>query len=260
MDCVIMAGGTPTPDDPMYTYTQGRPKALIDMNGRTMLERVVDALQASCSIEDIVVVGLGSDMGMEFQRPVHHLPDQNNLVANALAGINWLRQQKPDTEILFLCSADIPTLTGKIVDQFVELCRPFDKAIYYTFATQATIEARFPHSRRTFVKLKGLNVAGGDVAIIHADLADSHHELWQAMTNARKHAWRLARIVGLRLLLKFLFRQVSIADIEAAAQRLINRPAKVILSPYAELAMDADKPSQVELLREDLRNVTRKTQ
>ena len=253
MDGVIMAGGSPGPDDPLYAYTQGRPKALIDMNGRTMLERVVDALQASCSIEDVVVVGPGSDMDMHFQRPVHHLPDQNNLVANALAGINWLRQQKPDTRIVFLCSADIPTITGDIVDKFVELCRPFDRAIYYCFATQATIETRFPHSRRTFVKLKGLNVAGGDVALIHAELADSHYELWQAMTNARKHAWQLARIVGLPMLLKFLFRRVSLADIETTAERLINRPAKIILSPYAELAMDADKPRQVELLRNDLK-------
>ena len=248
-----MAGGIPGPDDPIYAYTQGRPKALIDMNGRTMLERVVDALQSSYSIEDIVVVGLGSDMGMHFRRPVHHLPDQNNLVANALAGVNWLRQQKPKTKVLFLCSADIPTLTGDIVDRFIELCRPFDRAIYYSFATQATIETRFPNSKRTFVKLKDLNIAGGDVALIHADLADSHHELWQAMTNARKHAWRLARIVGLRMLLKFLFRRVSLADIETTAERLINQPAKVVLSPYAELAMDADKPQQVDLLREDLR-------
>jgi hypothetical protein len=192
-------------------------------------------------------------MGMHFRRPVHHLPDQNNLVANALAGVNWLRQQKPETKVLFLCSADIPTLTGDIVDRFIELCRPFDRAIYYSFATQATIETRFPNSKRTFVKLKDLNIAGGDVALIHADLADSHHELWQAMTNARKHAWRLARIVGLRMLLKFLFRRVSLADIETTAERLINQPAKVVLSPYAELAMDADKPQQVDLLREDLR-------
>ena len=119
-----MAGGIPTPEDPIYAYTQGRPKALIDMNGRTMLERVVDALQSSHAIEDVVVVGLGSDMGMHFQRPVHHLPDQNNLVANTLAGIKWLQQQKPETEILFLCSADIPTLTGDIVDRFIELWLP----------------------------------------------------------------------------------------------------------------------------------------
>jgi hypothetical protein len=55
------------------------------------------------------------------------------------------------------------------------------------------------------------------------------------------------------MLLKFLFRRVSLADIETTAERLINQPAKVVLSPYAELAMDADKPQQVDLLREDLR-------
>ena len=35
MDCVITAGGVPKPDDPLYVYTQGKPKALLEINGRS---------------------------------------------------------------------------------------------------------------------------------------------------------------------------------------------------------------------------------
>ena len=38
MHCLIIAGGTVRPEDALYPYTHGRPKALIDMGGRTMLE------------------------------------------------------------------------------------------------------------------------------------------------------------------------------------------------------------------------------
>ena len=58
MHCLILAGGVVRPDDPLYPYTKGNPKALIDMGGRTMLERVVEALQASSYVEDILVVGV----------------------------------------------------------------------------------------------------------------------------------------------------------------------------------------------------------
>jgi GTP:adenosylcobinamide-phosphate guanylyltransferase len=251
MDCVITAGGIPQPDDPVYVYTQGKSKALLDMGGRTMLERVVDALQSSQSIGDIVVAGLGDDSGMRFQRPVRHIPDQGRMLANVLAGINWIRERKPESRNVIICSADIPTLTGPIIDKFVESCRPFDKAVYYPFVTKETMETRFPGSRRTFVKLKGVQVAGGDVVLVHADLAATHQELWHAVSNARKHAWQLARIVGLGTLLRFLTHRLDFADIEKIGQRMIDRPVKIIISLDAELAMDADKPSQVDLLRAD---------
>lgn len=253
MDCIIAAGGVPTPDDPLYAYTQGKPKALLDMCGRTMLERVVDALQSSRYVDRIVVTGLGSDMGMTFQRPVMHLPEQGGMVSNVLAGIRHLRQSNPKLDLVLFCSSDIPTITGDIVNSFVESCRPFDKGIYYNFVDKETMEQRFPHSNRTYVKLKDLEIAGGDMAMAQVRLADENEALWVALTNARKHAWKLARVVGFRFLLKFLLRRVSIADIEETGGRILGRPGRVLLSPHAELAMDVDKPRQVELLRADLR-------
>lgn len=249
MDCVILAGGIPEPDDPMYSSTQGKPKALLDMGGRTMLERVVDALQSSRSVEEIVVVGLGGDLGMRFQRPVHHLPDQGGLVSNGIAGADWLMRERPKASVFLACTADIPTITGAIVDQHIDGCRPFDKGIYYSLVSKETMEARFPGSNRTFVKLRGAEVAGGDLAVMQFAIVHQNRELWHSLTNARKHAWRIARGVGLGVLLKLLTRRLSPADIEATAFRLIGVPAEVIISPFAELAMDADKPHQVEMLR-----------
>lgn len=252
MDCIVVAGGAPAPDDPLYSYTQGEPKALLDMNGRTMLERVVDALQDARDVDDVIVVGLGDDRGMTFRRPVYHLPDHGGLISNGVAGLEWLRRHKPETELVMLSTADVPTITGPIIDAFIDACRPLDRALYYNFVTQETMEARFPHSNRTFVKLAGANVAGGDVLIFHADLAESHRELWEALTQARKHAWRLARVVGLRFLFRFLTRRVDFAELETTAARIIEQPAQVIVNPHAEIAMDADKPHQVDLLRADL--------
>ncbi len=236
----------------MYEMTQGKSKALLDMNGRTMLERVVDALQASETIGEIVVVGLGSDMGMTFHKPVYHLEDHGSLLKNALAGLDKIRQLHPETNLVLLCSADIPTLTPAIVDDFIHKCEPFDKGLVYNFVDKPTLEARFPHSNRTYVKLKDALIAGGDMTLIQADLADSNQEIWEALTNARKHAWQLARVIGVRFMLKFLLRQLSIADIEQTAERITGRPAQIMLNPHAEIAMDADKPEQVRLLRADI--------
>ncbi len=50
---------------------------------------------------------------------------------------------------------------------------------------------------------------------------------------------------------KLLFRPLSIADIEETASRIVGRPAKIVLDAPAEMAMDVDKPGQLELLRAD---------
>ena len=251
MDCIITAGGLDKPDSPMYAYTQGKSKALLDMNGRTMLERVVDALQESRSIGRIVVVGIGSDLGMSFQRPVEHVPDQGSMVQNAIAGIRQICKSSTCPKPVLLCSADIPTITGQIVDEYIDACRPFDKGMYYNFVTKEVMEKRFPHSNRTFVRLKEVEIAGGDMSIIQSDLTEANEALWNSLTNARKHAWKLAKTVGFGTLIKFLFHRLDVAEIEQIAGRLLNHSAKIILSPHAEIAMDADKPNQIDMLRAD---------
>ncbi|MCB8945121.1 MAG: NTP transferase domain-containing protein [Ardenticatenaceae bacterium] len=252
MHCVITAGGLAAPDEPMYALTQGKPKALLAMNGRTMLERVVDALQGSRAIDEIVVVGLGSDMGMHFARPVAHVPDHGSLAGNIIAGADWLREHHPDETVFVFCSADIPTLTAAIVDAFVDGCRPFDQGIYYSIVTREVMEARFPHSHRTFTKLKGgLEFAGGDLHIIRLDALRDNYELLNTLTNVRKHAWKIARVAGLRLIVRLLLRQLTIPEMEAEAKRIAGFTAKIVLSQHAELGMDADKPGQVELLRKE---------
>lgn len=252
INCVILAGGLPQPGEPLYELTQGKSKALLDMNGRTMLERVVDALQTAQHIGEIVVVGLGSDLGMTFQKPVYHVPDCGNMLKNALGGVAKMRELHPETNLMLICSADIPTITAPIVDEFIEKCAPYDKGMVYNFVDKPTLEARFPHSNRTYVKLKDALIAGGDIALIQADLTDSNQDVWEALTNARKHAWQLARIIGFRFLFKLLLRQLSFADIEVAAKRITGRPCQIILNPHAEIAMDADKPEQFLLLLGDI--------
>lgn len=253
MDCVIVAGGRPGPDDPLYAYTQGQPKALLDMGGRTMLERVTDALQASQHIEEVVVVGLGPQLAVaaefSFRRPVHHIADQGSMVSNALAGIAWSRQRQPDTETVMLCSSDIPALTPAVVDDHIAQCRPFEYSLYYSVVTREVLEKRFPGSKRTYVRLHEMEVAGGDLMIARPEIAETNPEIWQALSNARKHAWKLARIVGLSTLVKFLLHRLSLAEARVAAERLVGCPVRAIISPHAELAMDADKPYQVDLLR-----------
>ncbi len=254
MHCIVTAGGAISENDPLFTYTHGKPKSLIEINGQTMLERVLRALRGSSYLEQIYVVGLEETDVAELELPsgVTYLPDSGGLVSNVSNALQRLLHDHGDAQVVFFCSADLPLLTPAIVDAYIDDCRPFDHIAYYNLVTKETMERRFPGSGRTFVKLKGISVAGGDVTLAQTRILNTNEELWQAIVRGRKEAWRLVRIVGIRPLIKFLIRQLTLADIEQMASRLLNAPVRVINSPYPELAMDIDKPGQVELLRREL--------
>ncbi|MBI1855402.1 MAG: NTP transferase domain-containing protein [Chloroflexi bacterium] len=58
MDAVVTAGGIPQPNEPLYEYSKGGSKALIDIAGKPMIQWVLDALSEAKTIERVVVIGL----------------------------------------------------------------------------------------------------------------------------------------------------------------------------------------------------------
>ncbi len=126
------------------------------MGGRTMLERVMDALQGSKYVETIVLVGLEDDMGMHFKRPIdQYLPDQGSLVGNVLAGVNWLRKEYPDMKSVLFSTSDLPALTAANVDSFVESCEPFDKGDLLYFCDQRENGGAFPRIQTNLYQVEG---------------------------------------------------------------------------------------------------------
>jgi hypothetical protein len=253
---LITAGGVPHPDTALYRETLGQPKALLDMGGMTMLGRVLHGLAEADSVGDIVVAGLDEIYwdAIEQPRPVIFLPNWGSLVGNVRGGLIYLRQRyEAVAPVALVCASDIPHVRGFMIDELVAQARPFDRLFYYPAVTPATMEAAYPGANRTYVNLKdGLRIAGADVGLMHYDLLDSDQQLWTQIAAGRKRAWQIARLVGLGFTLKLLLRQLSPEEIYATAVRVLkaDRPPQLLITPHAALAMDADKPHQVAILRQ----------
>lgn len=221
-----------------------------------MLEYVIRALDAAETVDHIYVMGLnGEDVGaLQLPPAITVLADYGGLIRNLSVALNRLLEDNPEADTALLCSADIPLLTPEVIDAYIEDCRPFDCIAYYNVVTRETMESRFPGSGRTFVPLRDYAVAGGDMTLVQTRILQTNEAFWEAVFDARKHAWRLARLVGLRTVLKLVFRRLTLGEIETLASRLVDAPVRVIKSPYPELAMDVDKPRQVELLSRILKD------
>ncbi len=249
---VISAGWSPSEEDPLAEYTQSGPKAVIPIAGKAMITYVVDAVAATRHVKHVVIVALDPTAEVQFSVPVEHVPDAGSLMANAEAGLQYALDQYPDLDGVLLCSSDIPLVTSDMLDNIVEECFQTEHDLYYLVIERSVMESRFPESHRSYAHMIEGDLAGGDVFLVRPSMTLSQRDLWQELAAARKSVFRQARLVGLRIFLKLLLRRLSLDEILARVNQVLNMRARVIQSPYAEIGMDVDKPFQLEIVRAEL--------
>jgi hypothetical protein len=149
-------------------------------------------------------------------------------------------------------SADIPAITTKMVDWVLTEAQAKDVDIFYTAVERQAMEARFPNANRSYIKLKGSEICGGDMNAVKVKAVTHNEEIWDKLEATRKNALRQAAILGFDTLFLVLFRLVTIESAAAKIARRLGLTGFGAITPYAEIAMDVDKPHQLEILRADL--------
>ena len=254
MDAIVIAGGIPQPDQPLYEYTQGIPKAMLDIAGKPMVQWVLDALGSAKHVENVIIIGLDDAASITCAKPTYHIPNQGRMLANIAAGIDKMREINPNSEYVISASADIPAVTGEIIDWLVETALETRHDIYYGVVKKEVMEARYPGSNRTFTKLKDMELCGADLHIAHHSMTTDpeHLSKWEVLIGKRKAPLKQAATIGLWTLVLLLLGRLSLDDAVKRATKKLNFTGRAIIWPYAEAAMDVDKGHQYEMLRADL--------
>ena len=255
MDAIIAAGHTPGKADALLEYAgaaAGR-KALIPIAGKPMIQWVTDALAGSRYVDRLIVVGLDESCGIDFgPKPVVFVPNQDRLLQNVVAGARRALEDTPDRDRIVLCACDIPLITTPIVDDHLATLQATQHDLYYTVVDRATMQARFPSSRRSYVRLRDGVFCGGDLNMFSSKVMETNRQLWDDLLEARKSALRQARRVGLGVLLRFATGRLSLDAAARRAEHILGVKCRVVRSPHAEIGMDVDKPFQLDIVRAEL--------
>ena len=252
MDAVITAGGIPQPDEPLYPYTQGKPKAMLEIGGKPMVQWVLDAIGNAKRVENVILIGLNSESGVTCKKPLTFIPNKTSMIENLLAGVQKLMEINPTATRALLVSSDIPGVTSEMVDWEIETTLHFDVDLCYTVVKREVIEMRYPGSKRTFTKLKDMEVCGGDMNVIHTSVATRNDDIWEKLVASRKNPVKQAAILGFDTLFLMLLRMISLEEAVKKVASRLHMTGTAIVCPYAEIAMDVDKPHQLEMMRADL--------
>ena len=252
MDAVLLAGGIPRPEEPLYSYSHGEAKALIDVAGKPMIQWVLDALSSAKSIERVVVIGLSSKSELSCRKPVTYLSNQGKMLDNLKAGTAKVLELNPTAKYVLFASSDIPGITGEMVDWLVKTCGETDDDLYYNVVRREEMEARFPGSKRTYTRLKDMEVCGGDMNVARAAIVNENSDFWNKVIDSRKNPAAQAALLGPGVILKLLARQLTADDVIRRVADKLGLKGRAIVCPYAEIGMDVDKPHQLEIMRADL--------
>ncbi len=252
MDAVVTAGGIPQPDELLYPLTLGKPKALLEIGGKPMVQWVLDALSGAKQVENVVLIGLTEASGVTCTKPLIYLPNRISMIENILAGINKVLEIHPAATRVLMVSSDLPAITSEMVDWEVETTLPTDVDLCYTVVKREVVEARYPGSKRTYARLKDMEVCGGDLNVLRTSVISMNPEIWERLIASRKNPIKQAAIIGFDTLFVMAFRMLTMDQAVNKVTSRLKMTGRAVVCPYAEIAMDVDKPIQLEMIRADL--------
>ncbi len=248
---VVLAGGrVPASLASLCTH-----RGLLRLNGRYMLEYLVRALLASPSINGISVVSAPEVLEALPEMSYVKVSEGASLVENMLRGGRALADKQP-SHLLFI-TGDIPLITAEGIEHYLAASLQSGAAFTYPIISRVVCEERFPGTHRTYVRIKEGTFTGGNAVFSTANLLDDKRDLIQGLYSARKQPFKLAQILGWGAVLRMLTGTLTLPYLEAVATRILAAPVRAIISPFAEIGFDVDKPADLHAVELALRDCPR---
>jgi molybdopterin-guanine dinucleotide biosynthesis protein A len=249
---VVLAGGDAS--DRIAREAGVGAKALLPIGDRPMGAYVLGALRDCAAVRTIVYVGAASTrLTPSYDVRVEAGARFVDSLALGLGAAMAVTDGDPRARFL-LMGADVPWVTGAMLERFLLAADALQQAqagprsgvdLVYPVVPRDVAEAQFPHQRRTFVRLRDGSFTGGNVVLLRASVVPRLLPLIDRVHRARKNPAALAAIVGWDVLFSLLLGTASIDALERRVSRLLDAPARALVTRDAAIAADVDRPAHV---------------
>lgn len=247
-DAVVLAGGGKP--EPLTEQEGVSNKAFIKLHGKPQLAYILKALQEAPSIGRVVVTGPQNELelmrreGYDFEV----VTERVSMLDNLAAGFETVDQSR----LCLVVTGDIPLLNKKVIEDFLANCVPHDHDFYYPVISRDTCLERFPETERTYVRLKEGHITGGNIGLLRPNWFLDNRARLEMFISYRKKPLKLMRLLPPSFIFKYLFKTLSVSDLENHLSRLLGLKARAVFSDCVEIALDVDKISDLELVKKNL--------
>ena len=225
-------------------------KALIMINGKPMIDYIVDALKNSENIDQIIVVGPEKELSPYIGKKVRKILNPgNSILENMESGFNFF----DSNDNLLILTSDIPLITPEAIDEFLKICTERKAYIGYPLITKENIMKKYPETIRTYVTMKEGIFCGGNIVFFKPEVFYQQKKLIKELFENRKSTWKYVKILGLKFIFKFIFKTLTLEEVERRVTGIIGYNSIAVMISHPEVMIDLDKISDLELIREYLK-------
>ena len=244
-------------DNPVAAAAGVRQKCWVPAAGVPMLVRVVQALSDSAAVGRIVVSMSPAEAGQEVpvldpnqnRKSLEIVPCAATPATSVLTAVEALEDPFP----LLVTTADHPLLTAAIVDHFCAACVSIEADIVAGLTPARVITAAYPQTRRTYLKFRDGPRSGANLFTVRTSAGLQAVDFWRRVEQQRKRPWRIARAFGIWNLGAYLCGWLTVERAMGRVSRVLGTRAVVVDVPFAEAAIDVDKPDDLALVEQILR-------
>lgn len=237
LNAVILAGEQPIKDS-----SDTGNKALLRINGKIMIEYVIEALRNADQVGRIVVVGPKEQLEAYLKDKVDAVVNSDGTaMGNLMEAVNFLGYNS----YMLVCSCDIPLITTEAINDFIKKSNELNADFCYPIVEKAVNMNKYPEMERTYVKVKEGSFTGGNIFYINPLILGKCLEIADKLVQARKNPIKMASILSFGFLLRLVTGTLSISKAEKHFSEMLSITAKAIISEYPEIGNDVDKPSDV---------------
>lgn len=260
-----MLAGRRSADDASVRFAGSTHRALLDVRGVPMLLRVVRTLRACPSVTAVRV-------SIDAPAALAAVPELAQLAANGALGLHRslaspsrsaedALRELPEPARVLVTTADHPLLSPAIVEHFLAGegesagASAAEADVLVGLVRAEVVRARYPESVRTYLRLGAGAYSGANLFAFLTPTARRAAAFWVRAEQFRKRPWRLASAFGPVSLLLYAAGRL---DLDAALERVsraMGVRVRAVLLPFAEAAIDVDRPADLALVERILGDV-----
>ena len=250
---VVLAGNR-TQDDAVALSEGVAHKSLATVQGRPILERVLNTLEASPHIRDITLItdqysplATIDFIAARLKSASLALHPARSSPAKSLLSLLSL-QSKADYPFIVV-SSDAAMLDQPILEAFCSRANQSLNDLSIGFARETDISATFPATKRTYLRFSDGGYSGCNLFALSTPQAQNAISFWVRAEHYRKKPLRLASIFGPRLLLSLAARRWPISTALDKIGHRLGLSAEPIILPHAHAAIDVDSLDDLAAVR-----------
>ena len=256
MNAIIFAGHSDK-DDLLCELENVPKKGFIKLGSKTIIERQVEEFLKCDFIEKIYLAGM-TEEEWDTDYPVVFVEEEGTIFDKATNVFrNYISKEEGHAEYTVLLSGDVPLIKSDMMQRFVEKCEEvsggeIDGIFYYPIVKKETMLEKFPEVQRSWLKFMDLEFCGGDIILAKPIKLLEHKKLIDDLGSQRKSFIGQLIVLDPILVLRFLFKRLSLERLLKFFNKKILKTDKGIYAPLlfdAETAMDIDKPEHLEVAR-----------